>query len=141
MSSHAFDAGSVKRSTWIAGGGAVVLLISVFLSWWKVTATALGITISGSANGWDTGALGKLVFLVALVAIALVLVDHMQVDVTQLPIPVSLALLGCGALSVLLVLLRFIDTPSHVDWAWGLYLALIASLVLTYGGWLKLQEE
>jgi hypothetical protein len=141
MSSQAFDASSVKRSTWIAGGGAVVLLISVFFSWWKVTATALGITISGSANGWDTGALGKLVFLVALVAIALVLIDHMQVDVTQMPIPVSLALLGCGALSVLLVLLRFIDTPSHVDWAWGLYLALIAALVLTYGGWLKLQEE
>jgi hypothetical protein len=136
MSTQGFDASQVKRSTWIAGGGAVVLLISTFLSWWKVS--ALGFSVN--ASGWDTGALGKLVFFVALIAIALVVVDHMKVDVSQLPVPVPLALLGAGVLSVLLVLLRFIDTPDHVDWAWGLYLALIASLVLTYGGWLKLQE-
>jgi hypothetical protein len=142
MSSQGFDASSIKRSTWIAGGGAVVLLISTFVSWWKVTISIPGVASgSATASGWDTGALGKLVFFVALIAIALVVVDYMKIDISQMPVPVSLALLGAGALAVLLVLLRFIDTPDHVDWAWGLYLALIASLVLTYGGWLKLQEE
>jgi hypothetical protein len=141
MSSQGFDASSVKRSTWIAGGGAVVLLISTLVSWWKVSVSFLGQSVSGSESGWDTGALGKLVFLVALIAIALVVVDHMKIDVSQMPVPVSLALLGAGALAVLLVVIRAIDTPDHVDWAWGLYLAFIASLVLTYGGWLKLQEE
>ena len=77
----------------------------------------------------------------ALIAIALVVVDHMKIDVSQMPVPVSLALLGAGVLAVLLVVIRAIDTPDHVGWAWGLYLAFIASLVLTYGGWLKLQEE
>ena len=99
MSTQGFDASSVKRSTWIAGGGAVVLLISTFFSWWKVS--ALGFSVN--ASGWDTGALGKLVFFVALIAVALVVVDHMKVDVSQLPVPVPLALLGAGALSVLLV--------------------------------------
>lgn len=136
MSTQGFDASSVKRSTWIAGGGAVVLLISTFVSWWKVSVLGFSVTRSG----WDTGALGKLVFLVALIAIVLVVVDHMGVDVAQLPVPVPLALLGAGVLAVIFVLLRFIDTPNHVDWAWGLYLALLASLALTYGGWLKLQE-
>ncbi len=131
-----FDASSVKRSTWIAGGGAVVLLISTFFSWWKVS--ALGFSVN--ASGWDTGALGKLVFFVALIAVVLVVVDHMKVDISQLPVPVPLALLGAGALSVLLVVVRYIDTPDGVDRAWGIYVALIAALVLTYGAWLKSQE-
>jgi hypothetical protein len=137
MSSQGFDASSVKRSTWIAGGGAVVLLISVFLSWWKVTVLS---SVSVSASGWDTGALGKLVFFVALIAIALVVVDHMKVDVSQLPVSVAPALVVAGALAVLLVIIRFIDTPDGVDRAWGIYVAFLASLALTYGGWLKLQE-
>lgn len=132
-----FDASSVKRSTWIAGGGAVVLLISTFFSWWKVS--ALGFSVN--ASGWDTGALGKLVFFVALIAIALVVVDHMKVDISQLPVPVSLAVLGCGALSLLLVIIRYIDTPDGVSRAWGIYVAIVAAAVLTYGGWLKLQED
>ena len=136
MSTQGFDASSVKRSTWIAGGGAVVLLLPTFFSWWTVSVLGFSVTRSGG----DTGALGKLVFLVALIAIALVVVDFMKIDISQLPVPVPLALLGAGALSVILVLWRFIDTPNHVDWAWGLYVALIAAAVLTYGGWLKLQE-
>ena len=137
MSTQGFDASSVKRSTWIAGGGAVVLLISTFFAWWKVS--ALGFSVN--ASGWDTGGLGKLVFFVALIAIALVVIDHMKVDVSQMPIPVPLALLGAGALSVLLVVIRYIDTPDGVDRAWGIYVAFIAALVLTYGAWLKLQVE
>lgn len=136
MSTQGFDASQVKRSTWIAGGGAVVLLLSTFFAWWKVSV----LTISVSASGWDTGALGKLVFLVALIAIILVVVDHMKVEIPQLPLPLPMLLLGDAALGVLFVLWRFLDTPSHVSWAWGLYLALIASLALTYGAWLKFQE-
>ena len=141
MSSQGFDASSVKRSTWITGGAAVVLLISTLVAWWKVSVSVLGASISGSESGWDTGALGKLVFLVALIAIALVVVDFQKIEIPQMPVPVATALTGAGALAVVLVLWRFIDTPDHVDWAWGLYLALIASLVLTYGGWLKMQED
>jgi hypothetical protein len=138
MSTQGFDASSVKRSTWVAGAGAVVLLLSTFFAWWKVSAGGF----SASASGWDTGALGKLVFLVALIAIVLVVMDHMKVDaLKQIPFPISLAVLGCGALSFLFVLWRFIDTPNGVSYAWGLYLALIASLVLAYGGFMKLQED
>jgi hypothetical protein len=136
MSTQGFDASSVKRSTWVAGGGAVVLLLSTFFAWWKVS--ALGFSVN--ASGWDTGALGKLVFLMALIAIALVVVDHMKVELTWLPVPIPLALMGAAILAVLFVLIRFVDTPDHVDWAWGLYLALIASLVTAYGAFMKVQE-
>ena len=136
MSTQGFDASSVKRSTWVAGGGAVVLLLSTFFAWWKVSA----LSFSVNASGWDTGALGKLVFLMALIAIALVIVDHQKIELSWLPVQVPLVLMGASILAVLFVLMRFVDTPDHVDWAWGLYLALIASLVTAYGAFMKVQE-
>ncbi len=136
MSTQGFDASSVKRSTWVAGGGAVVLLLSTFFAWWKVS--ALGFSVN--ASGWDTGALGKLVFLMALIAIALVIVDHQKIELSWLPVQVPLVLMGASILAVLFVLMRFVDTPDHVDWAWGLYVALIASLVTAYGAFMKVQE-
>ena len=136
MSTQGFDASSVKRSTWVAGGGAIVLLLSTFFAWWKVS--ALGFSVN--ASGWDTGALGKLVFLMALIAIALVIVDHQKIELSWLPVQVPLVLMGASILAVLFVLMRFVDTPDHVDWAWGLYLALIASLVTAYGAFMKVQE-
>ena len=136
MSQQGFDASSIKRSTWIAGAGAVLLLISTFVSWWKVS--ALGFSVN--ASGWDTGALGKLVFFVALIAVIAVVVDHMDVDVSSSPISMAALILTCGCVGVLLVLIRYFDTPDGVDHAWGIYLALIAAAVLTYGGWEKLQQ-
>jgi hypothetical protein len=137
MSSQGFDASSIKRSTWLTGGGAVVLLISTFFSWGKVSLGPITINVSG----WDTGALGKLVFFAALIAIILVVVDYMKVDVSQLPIPVSLALVGAAAAGLLFVILRFLFMPDGLSRAWGLYLAIIAAAVLAYGAWLKLQED
>jgi hypothetical protein len=137
MSSQGFDASTIKRSTWLAGGGAVVLLISTFFSWGKVSLGPITINVSG----WDTGALGKLVFFAALIAIILVVVDYMKVDVSQLPVPVSLALVGAAAAGLLFVILRFLFMPDGLSRAWGLYLAIIAAAVLAYGAWLKLQED
>ena len=137
MSSQGFDASTVKRSTWLTAGGSVVLLISTFFSWGKFSAGPLSINISG----WDTGALGKLVFFAALIAILLVVVDYMNVDVSQMPVPVSLALAVTAGAALLFVILRFLFMPDGLSRAWGLYLAIIAAAVLAYGAWLKLQEE
>ena len=46
MSTQGFDASSVKRSTWVAGGGAIVLLLSTFFSWWKVSAGGFSVSAS-----------------------------------------------------------------------------------------------
>jgi hypothetical protein len=137
MSSHAFDASTIKRSTWLTGAGSVVLLISVFFNWGKVSLGPLSVGV----KGWDTGALGKLVFFAALIAILLVVVDYMKVDVSQMPIPVSLALAGAAAAGLFFVILRFLFMPDGLSRAFGLYVAIIAAAVLAYGAWLKLQED
>jgi hypothetical protein len=136
MSTQGFDASSVKNSTWLAGGGALVLLISTFLSWGKFSFGPL----TANVSGWDTGALGKLTFFAALIALILVVVDYMKVDLSQLPVAPALALLGAAGLGLLFVILRFIDMPDHLSRAWGLYLAIVAAAVGVYGAWLKLQE-
>jgi hypothetical protein len=137
MSSKGFDASSIKRSTWLTGGGSVVLLISTFFSWGKFSVGPVTLNVSG----WDTGALGKLVFFAALIAIILVVVDYMKVDVSQMPVPISLALVGAAAAGLLFVILRFLFMPDGLSRAWGLYLAIIAAAALAYGAWLKLQED
>jgi hypothetical protein len=137
MSSKGFDASSIKRSTWLTGGGSVVLLISTFFSWGKFSVGPVTLNVSG----WDTGALGKLVFFAALIAIILVVVDYLKVDVSQMPVPVSLALVGAAAAGLLFVILRFLFMPDGLSRAWGLYLAIIAAAALAYGAWLKLQED
>src|ERR1700716_2074343 len=136
MSQQGFDASSVKRSTWLAGAGAVVLLISTFLSWGTISLGPLSLNVSG----WDTGALGKLTFLAALIALILVVIDYMKVDVSQMPVPVPLALIGVAAAGLLFVILRFLFMPTGLGRAWGLYVAIIAAAALAYGAWLRLQE-
>ena len=137
MGSQGFDASAIKRSTWLTGGGSVVLLLSTFFAWGKFSAGPLSISISG----WDTGALGKLVFFAALIAVLLVVVDYMKVDVSQMPFPLSLALALAAGAGLVFVILRFLFMPDGLSRAWGLYLAIIAAAVLAYGAWLKLQED
>ncbi len=99
-----FDFAAVPRSVWISAGGALVLLISVFFSWYTATASVTlpgGGTISRSASGsgWDSGGGAKLVFLLALVILVVWAIDLFADNVT-LPFPASMVALVLGAAGV-----------------------------------------
>jgi hypothetical protein len=86
-----FDFAAVPRSVWISAGGALVLLLSVFFSWYTATASVSvpgGATVSRSASGsgWDSGDGAKLVFLLALVILVVWAIDLFADNVT-LPFP------------------------------------------------------
>lgn len=127
-----FDVNSVSRNTWIAGAGALVLLIGPFFSWFS--ASVAGFSISQS--GWDSGILGKLCVLVGLAAVALIVAEAMGNPLTQLPIPKKDALLYLGAAGVGLVLLKILDylisDSGPVDLAFGIFLTLIGAAALAY---------
>jgi hypothetical protein len=55
--------------------------------------------------------------------------------------PLSTVVTVAGALSTLLVLYRILDPPADADRKFGVFLGLILAAVLTYGGWLAMQEE
>lgn len=134
-----FDPASVSRATWIAAGGSLVLLISVFLSWYSASGSIGGIGYSVSENGWDSGALGKLVALLALIALA-ALVIELFVPTVTLPLPSSLIVVGACAISVLLVIIKLLDKPNGAGLAYGIFVALIAAAAGAYGGYLKMNE-
>jgi hypothetical protein len=132
-----FDPATVSRATWISAGGSIILFISVFFSWYKVS----GGGFSASINGWDAVTTAKLVALLALVALV-ALVIEMFVPTVTLPLPASLIVIGASALAFLLVLLKMVSHPggSGVGLAWGIFVALIAAAVATYGGYAKMSE-
>jgi hypothetical protein len=125
---RSFDPQTVPPSRWLAGGGALVLLVSLFLSWFD--------TNGYSQTGWDALDGDRLIGLFALVAIALVGLDLFGA-VLRLPVDPAQVLVGCGGLSLFIVVLRLIDLSGFQP---GIYLAFLAAAALTAGGWLELRD-
>jgi hypothetical protein len=156
-SAASFDFAAVPRSVWISAGGALVLLVSVFFSWYTATASVSvpgGATISRSASGsgWDSGDGAKLVFLLALVILVVWAIDLFADSVT-LPFPASMVALVLGAVALLVVVIKFFSKPGggdvssfggtlhfSVSVAWGLYVAILASIAVVVGAYLHMNE-
>jgi hypothetical protein len=150
-----FDASNVPNSVWISLGGAVVLLISVFLNWYSVSADlggaaeALGVgSFSQDVSGTDATDLAWLVFLLAAVVIAAWCIE-LFADTITLPFPAFMIAGAAGALSALVILFRIFDKPGpdipegvgiDIGTSYGIWLALIASIVVMVGAYLRMQE-
>ena len=128
MSQRSFDPGSVPASRWLAGGGALVLLISLFLDWFGAGGY--------SQTGWDALDGDKLVGLFAIVALLLIGLELFDARIS-LPIEPSLIVLACGALSLMIIVLRFIDLSGF---KYGIYVAFLAAAALTVGAWLEQRD-
>jgi hypothetical protein len=128
VSQRSFDPASGPPSRWLAGGGALVLLISLFLDWFG----------SGgySQTGWDALDGDKLVGLFAIVALLLIGLELFDARIS-LPVEPSLVVLACGALSLMIIVLRFIDLSGF---KFGIYVAFLAAAALTVGGWLEQRD-
>jgi hypothetical protein len=151
-----FDFAAVPRSVWISAGGALILLISVFFSWYTATASATlaGGTVSRSASGsgWDSGSGAKLVALLALVILVIWAID-LFADNIDLPVPASLVALVLGGLALLIVVIKFFSKPGSdissfggtvhfsVSVAWGLYVAILASIAVVVGAYMHMNES
>jgi hypothetical protein len=139
-----FDPAAVSRGTWVAAGGALVLLISVFLEWYNASVSGGfgGISVGGS--GWKSTDVAKLVALLAVAALVVVGLELFATNVTM-PYPSSLILIGIGGLSTLLVLFKLIDKPDapspiNIGLSYGIFVSLIAAIAIAVGGYLKMSE-
>jgi hypothetical protein len=120
-----FDAASVPPARWLASGGALVLLVSLFLEWYSGNGYA--------QSGWDAFDGDKLVALFAVAALVAIALDVFEIDL-DLPATTGRLLTLCGGLSLFVVVLRLIDLSHRGN---GLYLALLASAALLAGGVLE----
>jgi hypothetical protein len=127
-----------ERLAWIAG---LVLTLSAFTDWYSGAQTD-GLTLS--VTGWHTGALGKLVFFIGL---ATLILEALREAGIELPatIPESLVLIALGALATIFVLIRLISIPDTffgtAGRGIGIYIGLIAAIVLIAAGLLRAAEE
>ena len=123
--------------TWVSG---LVLAISSFTGWY----VGSGQGPVTSVIGWHTGALGKLVFFIGLAVVALVILRESGIELPA-TVPESLVVIALGALSTIFVLIRLIDVPDEF-FGWrgrgiGIFIALIASLLVTAAGLLRAGDE
>ena len=136
----------------IAGASGIALILIMFIfSWYGVEVGGESVPDSG-ANAWEVFSFVDIVlFLTAAAAIGLALISASQTDV-GLPVAASAVVAGLGILSVVLVVYRIIDTPGDlgafaealdvsVSRKIGVWLGLIATIGVAYGGWQAMQEE
>ena len=147
------DTSKLSLGEQIAAVSGIALIIVLFLPWYgaEVSAGALNISASGSASAWEAfGFVDILLFLIALVAIG-VPVARMTDSLPE-DLPAATIVLAAGGLGVLLVLWRIIDLPTpdissigsvSVDFKRkiGVFLGLIATAGIAYGGWRAMEES
>ena len=129
---------SGERISWVAG---LVLMLSPFMSWYAGKSTE-GPTLA--VIGWHTGTIGKLVFFVGLVIVALAILREAGFELPP-NIPESLVTIGLGALGTILVLIRLISIPDSFAGtsgrAIGIWIGLLAALAVIVAGLLRAAEE
>jgi hypothetical protein len=148
------DLGKLRRGELVAAVGGILLLITLFfVDWYSAGASVtlpLGTTVNvhGDFGAWDGegffGFLANLVILSAGVAAITLAVLKATSRTVALPMAASAITAALGIAAVLMVLLRMVFQPGPndlVDLKFGIVLALIASLIVAYGGWDAMKEE
>ena len=127
-----------SRLTWIAG---LVLTISAFTDWYAGPNTT-GPTLAVIA--WHTGVLGKLVFVVGLVLLAIAILREFGFELPP-SVPESLVVIALGSLATIFVLIRLISIPDSIPppagRGIGIWISLFASLAVIVAGLLRASEE
>ena len=125
--------------------GGLVLALSSFMGWYSVSigSFAAGEDTSLSLLGWHSGVLGKLVFFIGLAALVLL---TLRATGYELPpsVPGGMVIAGLGALGTVFVLVRLIDLPddySPIGRSIGIWISLLAALLLVAAGLLKSADE
>jgi hypothetical protein len=141
------DTSKLSLGDQIAAASGIALLIFLFLPWYGVDVNVGPLSASESASAWEAlSFIDILLFLISLVAIGVPVAKATG----SLPddVPGAMLVLVAGGLGVLLVLFRIIDLPTPdidapgVDFGRkiGVWLGLIATAGIAYGGW-RAQEE
>jgi hypothetical protein len=121
---------------WIA---AIVLTLSPFFAWYSGPIAGLQLSVTG----WDSGLVGKLVLLVGLATIVLLVLRATGVELPP-AVPLGMVIAGLGALGTVFVLVRLLAVPDdyvELGRSIGIWISLVAALLLIVAGLLKSAEE
>src|SRR3954454_4605427 len=111
-----FDRNRLGQGEMIAGIAGLVLLIDLWFKWYGVSVSAgrgalSGLNVSVSGNAWEVFSLIDIIlFLVALIAIGVAVLRAID-RLPDMPYPPATLITVAGAIALLLILFRVIDTP------------------------------
>ena len=149
------DAGRLGRGEMIAGISAAILFFVMFLGWFgapdEINGVPTGVDFAEAAgvdtslNAWQSYDFTDVLLLVTIVvAVGGAIATLMARDVA-VPVAVSAITAGLGILSLLFVLFSIINTPSSgdldLDREFWVFVGLLLTAGIAYGGWLGMQEE
>ena len=123
----------VGQGRLVAGLGGLMLFAFLFLPWFS----------AGSVNesGWQGQSSTDIYMLItAMVAVAAALPGTRALLVPGVTMSGAATLLG-GVATVLLIWLSFIDVPSGEGREVGIYLALVAAILVAVGGFMSSSER
>jgi hypothetical protein len=123
----------------LAWVGGLVLALSSFMSWYTVSLEGF----TASVTGWHTGLLGKLVFFVGAAVLVLLILRATGVELPP-SVPLGMVIALLGAVATVFVLVRLISIPDDFAPAGrsiGLWISLLAALLLIVAGLLRSAEE
>jgi hypothetical protein len=124
--------------TWVGG---LVLAVSSFTSWYS------GDSVEGptlSVTGWNSGTLGKLVFLIGVAVVCLATLQRVGLSFPAAA-PEPLIVVALGALATAFVLIRLISVPDSVvgtaGRSIGIWISLLSAVAVIAAGLLQAGEE
>jgi hypothetical protein len=123
---------------WVSG---LVLAVSSFTSWYS------GQSVEGptlSVTGWNSGTLGKLVFLVGVAVVCLAALRRVGLTFPAAA-PEPLIVVALGTLALVFVLIRVVSVPADVvgtaGRSIGIWISLLAAVAVIAAGLLQAGEE
>ena len=143
------DLGKLRRGEVIAALGGLLLLIALFFFDWYSGFKEIPVGPASTDFGaWDSAGLLGFVADLVILAAALAAVSLAVLTATSrtvaLPVAASALTASLGIAAVGMILLRMIFQPgsnAQIDLKFGILLALIAALIVAYGGWDSMKEE
>ncbi len=129
----------------ISLGGAIVLFISLFMTWYTIKVSLGGLTsgIAANASAFDALKFTDLLLLVISVGVAAVI---LLIASNKIGSELSQAVLPAGAVATLFVLFRLIKVPGvdvsgvDVGRGFGIFLGLIGAAAIVAGQVMKQKE-
>lgn len=136
----------------VAAASGLLLIVSLSIHWYRAKADNPNFPkTGGTVSGWEAFTITDLLLaLIALIALGVAAVRILRSVPRDLPRSPGFIVLAAGVVATLVVLLR-IAAPGHASFQdipglqitrlAGIFVALVAALGITLGGWLIWSEE
>lgn len=126
---------SLSNGLKLAGGSAVLLFIVMFFPWFGASVEGFGgAGLDARATAWQAFEVIDIVMFLIIVAVVL-LTAALAADLgAALPVDAATVITALGAIALILVFYRFLDTPFDLERRYGLFLGILFSAGIVVGG-------